>query len=172
MAKSITVRDIRSGNWFWAHNAILDDYVRPGRLKPLDAMVYFALCRTARDNAAVASVAQLAALAGTKERFTRDALHRLEALGLIVITPRTDADGRPTASAYALRDPAPHAPYPASGAESEVHDMHLTRHDMPPLKTNGQNVNENGEEVARRLSWSELDELDRRLQGLRRLKQT
>jgi len=102
--RTIEVRDNRGGNWWWAHNAILDHYVANTLITPGEAMVYFALCRISANGHCAKSIADIARLAGAKDRFTRSAIQKLAALELIQVEARKDERGS-LPNAYAVLPP-------------------------------------------------------------------
>lgn len=150
---SAQVRDLRAGNWFWSQNAILDQYVAPKLLTPSEAMVYFALCRLARESAISAGVLRIAELSGTSERHTRAALGKLHDLGLIDIERRSDADAGSLPSVYTLVDVSPTpgaivAPPGANRRATPVQPLHPPVQPLHPFNTRTQDVTKE-EEISR-----------------------
>jgi Fe2+ or Zn2+ uptake regulation protein len=94
-------RTIKDGNFHWVNNAILDEYGQ--RLGPYGLAVYQALCRHANNKSQECwpSKALLARETGMSFRSVRNALLRLEELGLIVIIP---GGGEGNTNTYILTD--------------------------------------------------------------------
>jgi len=89
----IHVRDNRGGNWFWIHNAILDDLC--SELGPYGFTVYATLCRSAgQDQCTWVAQKAIATTTGISKRQVERELQKLKTLGLLEIDERHDEHGQ------------------------------------------------------------------------------
>ena len=102
---TITVRDQRAANRYWAHNAVMDLYAKQIGLTAL--AVYFVLCRHA-DNEGLESLPSHEAMAeilGTSAGTVKRALATLKDHGLIEVEARYNEYGGRARNAYRLLEP-------------------------------------------------------------------
>ena len=91
----ISVRDNRGGEWWWAHNAIIDRYAPA--IGAYGVAVYCALCRYAgRDQQTWVSQRTLREHLGLADATVRKALRALQDAALVEIEEQKDDRGRTT----------------------------------------------------------------------------
>lgn len=103
----ISVRDNRGGEWWWAHNAIIDHHAPI--IGAHAVAVYCALCRYAgRDQQTWVSQRTLREQLGLADATVRKALRALQDAALLAVEEQVDDRGR-TTNLYTLL-PLPDAP--------------------------------------------------------------
>jgi len=101
---AIHVRDNRGGNWFWLHNAIIDEY--GAELSYAGIAVYVAICRHAgQDQSVWASQRALAQEIGGSRAQVQRELAKLQQLGLLTITEQINEHGQTSNTYYLLSPP-------------------------------------------------------------------
>ncbi len=90
------------GGWLWVDNRVITEF--GPQLRPHALAIYLALARYADNTTRTCfpSVPTLARLTGMSRPTATKALRKLEAAGLITITPRRTETGDPCSHLYAL----------------------------------------------------------------------
>ena len=139
---AIHVRDNRGGNWFWLHNAIIDQY--GAELGAYGIAVYCCLCRhVGQDQYTWVSQKELAAEIGSSRRQVQRELTKLQELGLLTVEEQENEHGQ-TSNTYTLL-----APPRASQTRGDDHQAHPPRQEGAPLqlrnKTQGRRAPQPGQ---------------------------
>ena len=124
---AITIRDNRGGNWFWLHNAIIDQY--GAELGSYGIAVYVCLCRhVGQEQFTWVSQKELAAEIGSSRRQVQRELTKLQDLGLLAVDEQQNEHGQ-TSNTYTLLAPPRAAQTRGSAAQA-----HPPRQEGAPLQ--------------------------------------